>query len=1038
VPKTLITASPWKEALKASAEPNRARVFLLQLAAHSLETLRGFSPEAARVLVSLFSGSVAVSEWLIKHPEWLSTLDPALLQNPRREQGLRREVNEWLDPAIAAGKHSEALAKLRLFQRRDLMRLATRELARLATTSELTLELSNLADVCLNSVWRLCFEQHVARLGRPYHQDAEGRWIPTQFSVIGLGKLGGQELNYNSDVDLTLVYSEEGFVFKEPPAKNAATERALSSHQFFKRAAEAFVTELTRSTPEGVLYRVDLRLRPEGDAGPIVRSLPSYEAFYSQWGQTWERMMLMKARGVAGDPVLASEFLETIQPFRYPRSLPEGALREIAAMKLRMESEVVKSGELERNVKLGLGGIREIEFIVQATELIHGGRMPFLQERQTLPALNKMVQYHLIEPENARALQQAYCFLRDVEHRLQMENNLQTHTIPTAAPARERLAKLMDFKSAKEFDAALRKHTAIVRELYARFLPAEEGAPASVLPESFDANEQAWKELLSRHQFKNVDQSFRLLKEFTQGPGYVHVSKRTVELARQLIPKILELCPKVPSGGEGATMSAAKGRKSPTAPKSAGQRSSAAGEAPALAPRRVLSDPDRVVARLDSFITAYGARAVLFETWNSNISLFTLLLLLFDRSEFLAEMAIRTPDLVDELVLSGRLRRTKTAAEILTELRHGANDADQRLWIRRYHQAEFMRIGLRDILGLADPEQNLKELSGLADACLQYALEVVLRKRKLKVSPLVIIGLGKLGGEELNYGSDLDILFVANDATKQIDKLQPIAVDLIDLLSSQTELGVAFATDARLRPDGEKGLLVNTLSAYEEYYRHRAQLWEIQALSRSRPVAGNQELGGQFRTLAQVLTDFRPANVKNGFQLPAPAAAPKARKGQSQPARSKGLAAWSADWKQQIARMRQRIEKERTPTGQAELAMKTGAGGLIDAEFAAQILAMENGWLEPNTLRALERARNERALSQADGTRLIENFRQLHRIERILRRWSFEGEAVLPVDPAPYYRVSVRCGFESPEAFREAIAAYRKEIRDVYNKVVHA
>src|SRR6185369_13914483 len=165
---------------------------------------------------------------------------------------------------------------------------------------------------------------------------------------------------------------------------------------------------------------------------------------------------------------------------------------------------------------------------------------------------------------------------------------------------------------------------------------------------------------------------------------------------------------------------------------------------------------------------AYGARAVLFETWNSNPSLFELMLLLFDRSEFLAEMAIRTPDLVDELVLSGRLRRTKRASEILTELRHGALDADQRLWIRRYHQAEFMRIGLRDILGLADADQNMIELSALADACLQYALEVVLRRQRLKTSPVAIIGLGKLGGEELNYGSDLDIVFVAQDSTKEI------------------------------------------------------------------------------------------------------------------------------------------------------------------------------------------------------------------------------------------------------------------------------
>jgi len=296
---------------------------------------------------------------------------------------------------------------------------------------------------------------------------------------------------------------------------------------------------------------------------------------------------------------------------------------------------------------------------------------------------------------------------------------------------------------------------------------------------------------------------------------------------------------------------------------------------------------------------------------------------------------------VDELVLGERLRRSKTAEEILQDLRYGLADDDQHLWLRRYHQAEFTRIGLRDILGLADTDQNDRELSALADACLQYALAVVLRQHQLKTAPFVIVGLGKLGGRELDYGSDLDLVFVAAAQTRNLQKLQQMAVRIMDLLSAKTELGMVFKTDARLRPDGEKGLLVNTLPAYEEYYRQRAQLWEIQALTRTRPVAGNTKLGEQFQQLAATLANFQKPSLP--------------------------LAAYTPDWKQKIARMRQRIEKERTPAGQDALAIKTGAGGLIDAEFIAQTLCLEHGWHEANTLRALERGRDAGALARSDA-----------------------------------------------------------------------
>jgi glutamate-ammonia-ligase adenylyltransferase len=683
---------------------------------------------------------------------------------------------------------------------------------------------------------------------------------------------------------------------------------------------------------------------------------------------------------VAGDPALAAEFLEMVQPFRYPRSLGERIVRETAGMKQRIENELVKAGEIDRNVKLGRGGIREIEFVAQTLQLLNAGRLPFLQGSQTLPTLEKLVQYGILPAADAKDLADAYCFLRDVEHRLQMENNLQTHTIPTERQARERLAALMGFESLKAFEQALQEHTRRVRRVYDGLLQIELPRPASPLPGDFPDHETAWKQFLSDHSFKDVERSFRILEGLTMGPGYVHVSARTTELAMQLLPRLFALCPKKDASGK------------------------------IVLPKNALSDPDRVLARLDSFVTAYGARAMLYETWSGNPSLFELLLLLFDRSEFLAEIAIRTPDLVDELELSGRLRRSKTAEPILEDLRRGREDEDQQLWLRRYHQAELMRIGLRDILGLADFEQNLVELSALADACLQYALEVVLRKHKLKSPPFAIVGLGKLGGAELNYGSDLDIIFVADSKVKNLPSLQPLAAEVMKLLSSPTELGVAFVTDARLRPDGEKGLLVNTLPAYEEYYRHRALLWEIQSITRTRPVAGDLKAGGQFQELAATLTNF------------------------NQP--GEPPAAYRADWKNEIARVRARIEKERTPPGKNALAIKTGAGGLVDAEFIAQTLCLENGWHEANTLRALQLAREKKALPERDADQLIENYRQLRRIEGILRRWSFEGETVLPDDPAPLYRVAIRCGFADADAFMKAVGEYRAAIRDVYASVL--
>jgi len=995
----------WQKLAGTSADPARVKHFLdLLVATGAGPQLEKISADQIRVVVVLLSGSQALGNLLVANPDWLSALDIEQLKFPRRADGIRREIESGLKPKLDARDYAGALAELRRFKQREMLRIAARDLARLSNVVEITREISDLADVCLDAVWRICRQQFTGRFGQPFHQDAEGNWQRTESCVLGLGKLGGQELNYSSDVDVLFLHSDEGEVFKAPPAKKKAQRATMSNRQFFNKLAEAFIAEVSRVTPDGMLFRIDLRLRPEGDAGPLSRSLESYENYYTEWGQTWERMMLIKTRGVAGDEGLAAEFLEMIQPFRFPPLLSADVLREVAAVKDRIEKEVVGEDELERNVKLGRGGIREIEFIAQSLQILHAGRLPFLQTAQTLPCLAKLAQYQLLTDEDAQQLDAAYRFLRDVEHRLQMEDNQQTHVIPADRPAQLRLAGLMGFKSLAEFETALQLHTGNVRRVYDRLLKAELPQAPAGLPPEFDGAEAEWNNLLAAHSFRDPETAFRLLKEFAEGPGYVHVSPRTTELARQLILKFLALCPKAKS-----RVRSPESKVFPQSP--------------------VLSDPDRVVTRLDSYLEAYGSPAALLEMWHGNPAAFELMLLLFDRSEFLAEAAIRDPDLIDDFVAGGRLRQRKMAPEILKDLRHGLDDEDQFLWLRRYHEAELMRLGLRDILGLADFEENLAELSALADACLQYALEVVMRKNKIRMPPFVVIGLGKLGGGEIDYGSDLDILFVTDAGAKELPKLQRLAVNMKELLSRRTEQGMVFHTDARLRPDGEKGLLVNTLAAYEEYYRQRAQLWEIQALTRTRPVAGNFALGEKFQGLVAGLTDFSKVGQASSLSK-------TLKRNDRQDACPTLPACFVPDWKKQIHQMRLRIEKERTPHGQDNLAIKTGKGGLMDAEFIAQVLCLENGWQEANTLRALERARDDGVLPDAD--KLLENYRKLRRVEGILRRWSYEGETVLPDDPAPYYRVSVRCGFATPEEFGKALVKWRKAIREVYGKVFKA
>ncbi|RME90469.1 MAG: bifunctional [glutamate--ammonia ligase]-adenylyl-L-tyrosine phosphorylase/[glutamate--ammonia-ligase] adenylyltransferase [Verrucomicrobia bacterium] len=949
--------------------------------------LAGADPEQARILAALLSGSRIAAERLRRRPEWLEVLlDVEGMKRPRRRAVLRREVEAALGPRIEQGDYTGALNWLRSFRARESTRIAARDLAGLAGLPAITEELSDLADVCLEAVYQICWRRLVGRLGEPWHQGADGEWQRTAFSVIGLGKLGGRELNYSSDVDLMFLYEEEGWVFREPPEPGAEAGRRPPSHEFFRRLAGMIAEEVGRATAEGQLYRVDLRLRPEGDAGPLARSLDSCETYYAQQAQVWERLMLMRARGVAGDTNLAGEFLELIQPFRYPRHVNPACLQDISRMKLRLETEIVRSEALHRNIKLGRGGIREVEFVVQSLQLLHAGRTPFIAEPRILPALDRLTRYGLLSQPEARALAEAYTFYRNLEHRLQMAEEKQTHTLPEDENAVRRLARLMGFADEDAFRDVLAGHQQRVREIYDRVLPSPAGEEAGQLPPLEEGREQ-WLALLQERRFRDPERAWRMVQEWIDGPGHGLVTPATREAARMLLEKFLERCPRQED------LEALRRQAGPDGDPEA----------------KWLSDPDRVLARLLHYMQAYGSRAGLLDTWRSNLGLFELMLWLFDRSEFLAELSLSEPDLVESLARGGYLVRSKTAAQTLEELRLGRDEPDARSWLRRYHRAEFMRIGLRDILGLADFEQHMSELSALAEACLAYAMEVLGDRHGGAGLPVAVIGLGKLGGGELNYGSDLDVLLVAADEAPDPAGLQRVGAELMDLIAARTEHGVAFELDLRLRPDGEKGLLVPSLSACESYYTRRAWLWEIQALSRARPVAGDPEVGRRFMELVQRCIDFREPDPRR-------------------------VKAMQPDWRLEMVRMRQRIERERVKPGHEPLAFKTGAGGLVDAEFIAQAICLGRGWLEPNTGRALERAGREGALPPELAAKLLENYRRLRRIEAILRRWSYEGETELPVDPAARYRVAVRCGFGAAEDLLAAVARYRAHIREVYRE----
>ncbi len=640
------------------------------------ETIARF-PLGEEALAHLLAVSSVCRARLLQQPEillWLAHPDVAA-----DRRGYGRMITDLRNLGSREQVAANNFRLLRFWKGREMVRIALREVAGAAPLEETLVELSQLADICLTTVFEHWDEEFRKRWGAP----------ESELAIFGLGKLGGRELNHSSDVDLIFVYSEEGNLTAN-----------FSYHEWFTRLGNKIIETFASSDPAGSLFRVDLRLRPEGSAGPLVRSLESMENYYAGFGETWERLALIKARWICGDRELAYEFLRQHQTFIFPRNPTPDLLDEIALIKRRIERDIVGHENLERNVKLGVGGIREIEFVVQALQLLHGARHPFLQETSTLKALRGIAELEFLPQEDAQKLEAAYRFFRRVEHRLQIEGEQQTHTVPEPGPALQLLAQSLGFTEENQLLAALRREMQAVRAIFLRVVEAASPNESAVADFSI---------------FRDRPRAEKMMEQLGRGAAGFHVSPRTRQISRKLKPLLLE----------GLAQTA---------------------------------DPDGALNQFVRFVEAYGLRSLLFELLVTNPRLLELLAKTFDASEAAGTLLIRRPQLLEELTRSETLDGSRTVALHLTRLESLGASALKLDPVRSYRRRELLRILLREVLDLAPLPVLLAEQNDLAEACLRFVHQLLDPEKSL-----TIVGLGKFGGREIGYGADLDVMFIGDD-----------------------------------------------------------------------------------------------------------------------------------------------------------------------------------------------------------------------------------------------------------------------------------
>ncbi|NWL22994.1 bifunctional [glutamate--ammonia ligase]-adenylyl-L-tyrosine phosphorylase/[glutamate--ammonia-ligase] adenylyltransferase [Pseudomonas umsongensis] len=876
-----------------------------------------------------FSRVTAASDFVTEQ----SVRDPLMLLELVRSGELDRgyapgELCAQIAAAVNAAETDEQLSRaLRRQRARHQVRIVWRDLTRQADLVQTCRDLSDMADASIDQAYQWLYARHCQQFGVPTGRRSGE---PQQMVVLGMGKLGAVELNLSSDIDLIFAYPEGG--------ETVGVKRPLDNQEFFIRLGQRLIKALDPMTVDGFVFRVDMRLRPYGSSGALVLSFNALEQYYQDQGRDWERYAMIKSRVVAGDQVAGAQLQEMLRPFVYRRYLDFSAIEALRTMKQLIQQEVRRKGMAD-NIKLGSGGIREVEFIAQAFQLIHGGRDLSLQQRPLLKVLSTLEGQGYLPPAVISELREGYEFLRYTEHAIQAIADRQTQMLPDSAQDQARIAFMLGFADWPAFHERLMYWRGRVAWHFAQVIAdpdEEQGAESEVvvggewLPLWEEAqDEEAACRQLQEGGFADAPKALKALAGLRGSPQLRAMQRLGRERLDAFIPRL-------------------------------------------LAQAVEHANPDLVLERVLPLVEAVARRSAYLVLLTENPGALRRLLTLCAASPWIAEQITRFPLLLDELLNEGRLFKPPLAPELAAELRERLtripeDDLEQQMEaLRHFKLAHRLRVAASEIAGSLPLMKVSDYLTWLAEAILEQVLALAWRQTVAKYgTPLrtdgtlcdpgfIIVGYGKVGGLELGHGSDLDLVFIHDgdpqaetDGPKSIDGAQfftRLGQRIIHLLTAQTNSGQLYEVDMRLRPSGASGLLVSSLGAFARYQENEAWTWEHQALVRARVLVGSDDVGRAFEQV-------RAAILGKARDLPT----------------------LRQEVSEMRAKMRDNLGSKSTAAGTGANAfeatvpfdLKQDAGGIVDIEFMVQYAALAWSETHPPLLRWTDNIRILEELEKA-------------------------------------------------------------------------
>lgn len=834
-------------------------------------------PSLSDVATKVLSSSDFALQWGIRQPQRLADL----VESGSLEQSFSlQQIHKHLAEMLSDVDTEETLHRqLRYFRQWMMVRIIWRDLAGWADLAETMADLSNMADVCIQQTLAILYEWQVKLNGTPVDE----RGNQQQMIVLGMGKLGAGELNLSSDIDLIFTYPEEG--------DTQGARKPLSNSEFFVRLGRKLIQALDNVTVDGFVFRVDMRLRPFGDSGALVSSFDALEEYYQTQGREWERYAMIKARAITGNTSDKKVLSDMLRPFVYRRYLDYGMFDSLREMKSLIAGNLHKKG-MDENIKLGAGGIREIEFIGQVFQLIYGGRDRPLQQRPILTILQLLADRNFLSSHAVIDLTAAYDFLRRTEHRIQAWADQQTHILPSDDDSKMRLANSMGFVDWTLFIEALNSHRENVQQHFDQLLTAPQaaedgsGTKISIL----NAESEEKRDFLLQCGYDDIESALAVLERLLD----LNICRNLSQTGRQRLDKLL-----------------------PLLLQAAGQ----------------VDNPDECLSRLTSFIGSIMRRSAYMALLVENPMALSQLIKLCSASPLISSQLARYPVLLDELLDPRSLYEVPEREEQEGRLKQflssvDADDLEQLMnRLREFRQIASLQVAAADVTGVLPIMRVGDQLSELAEIQLAHVWRIawehlVSRHGYPPISDnssdisecgFTILAYGKLGGLELGYGSDLDLVFIFDDEQQGMTNGEKpvelmvfytrLAQRMIHLLSTVTPGGVLYEVDMRLRPSGASGLLVSPLSGFADYQKEEAWTWEHQALVRARNVVGDSQL-------AQKVAQIRQQVL-------------------SMPRNEETLAEQVKDMRK---KMRQQLDKSESQL----FDLKQGKGGITDIEFMVQ------------------------------------------------------------------------------------------------------